>query len=223
MATPTLIYCAGGNARLARIAIETGFKYGARLPDTVYGPLYFADQDWKLPNREAYVTAVAHHQPRMAVALDLEQPSQFDEVLSWTEDLAQHVDTVVLVPKYFGAIESLPRTVGGAEIRLGYSVPTRYGGTQVPIWEFADWPVHLLGGSPHKQAEIARYLDVRSVDGNLASKMALQKCCYYQPWRPRHPRGYWAPLDEPEKREGAPYRAFWLSCVNIARYWQEVA
>ena len=29
------------------------------------------------------------------------------------------------------------------------AVPTRFGITSVPSWEFDGWPVHLLGGSPH--------------------------------------------------------------------------
>ena len=52
MATaPILIYCGGGNRRFADIAIDSGFRFGSCLPETVYHPLYMADQDWKKPNR----------------------------------------------------------------------------------------------------------------------------------------------------------------------------
>ena len=54
-----LVYCAGGNARFAQIAIDAGYKYGARLPATVYHPVYFADQDWHAPDRARYMAALA--------------------------------------------------------------------------------------------------------------------------------------------------------------------
>ena len=54
-----LIYCGGGNAKFAQIAIDAGFLYGAQLPSTVYHPLHFADQNWKRPDREKYMKAVA--------------------------------------------------------------------------------------------------------------------------------------------------------------------
>ena len=73
MASPTLIYCGGGNSRFYDIATAAGFKYGSRLPDTIYGPLYFADQDWKQPNRDKYMAGLAEHKPYMASVLDLER------------------------------------------------------------------------------------------------------------------------------------------------------
>ena len=76
MAVPKLIYCAGGNPRLAQIAVEHGFEYGARLPDSTYYPMYFADQDWKNPDREKYMKALSEHKPYMATVLDLEQHEQ---------------------------------------------------------------------------------------------------------------------------------------------------
>lgn len=44
-----LIYCGGGNKRFHEIATRYGFLYGVQLPDTVYGELHFADQNWKKP------------------------------------------------------------------------------------------------------------------------------------------------------------------------------
>lgn len=143
-----LIYCAGGNIKFAQIALPAGFLYGARLPSTVYYPLHFADQDWRRPNRQQYMAALAEQRPHIASVLDLESADQLNEVLSWAEEAAQWVAVVVIIPKAFGAIQCLPRRIAGAEVRLGYSVPTSYGGTAVPIWEFEGWPVHLLGGSP---------------------------------------------------------------------------
>jgi len=102
MATsPELIYCANGNSEFARIAIEAGYTYGAQLPGTVYHPPAFADQDWKKPNRAAYMVALAQHRPRMASVLDWERREQFVEVLQWAEEIAQWVDVVMIIPKVF--------------------------------------------------------------------------------------------------------------------------
>ena len=132
-----IIYCANGNRRFAEIAINHGFLYGAQMPGTVYFPPMFCDQDWKKPDREKYMTCLAEHKPYMASVLDLERPAQLDEVLGWAEDAAQWVDVLMIIPKFFGAIELLPRSIAGKKVRLGYSVPTKIGGTEVPTWEFA--------------------------------------------------------------------------------------
>lgn len=152
MAAPALIYCADGNARFAEIAVNAGFLYGAQLPPRgLPYPPYFADQNWKNPNRERYMSELAKHRPFMASVLDWERAEQLPEVLDWAEDAAQFVDVVMIIPKVLGGIAKLPRRIGGKPVRLGYSVPTKFGGTAVPYSEFYGWPVHLLGGNPHRQ------------------------------------------------------------------------
>ena len=126
---PELIYCADGNPRFAKIAIDAGFFYGARLPGSVKYPIHFADQDWKNPDRARYMVELEKHRPVMATVLDWEQEEQLGEVLSWAEEAAQYVERVLLIPKVIGGIERLPRKIGGADVVLAYSVPTRYGGT----------------------------------------------------------------------------------------------
>lgn len=49
--------------------------------------------------------------------------------------------------------------------RLGYSVPTRYGGTPISPEHFIG-DVHLLGGRPDVQRRLADVMDVQSLDGN---------------------------------------------------------
>ena len=206
-----IIYCANGNRRFAQIAIEAGMTYGAQLPGTVYFPPEFADQNWKKPNRAAYMAALARHQPRMATVIDWERADQLPDVLSWAEEAAQYVETVILIPKVLGGIPRLPRRINGASVRLGYSVPTAYGGTELPPWEFAGWPVHLLGGSPHRQIAMAHYLSVVSADGNYINRKATQFCEW---WNGRR----WIPLRP--KQADAPYEAFRRSCVNVMAAWR---
>lgn len=220
-----LIYCAGGNIKFAQIALAAGFLYGARLPSTVYYPLHFADQDWRRPNRQQYMAALAEQRPCMATVLDLESADQLNEVLSWAEEAAQWVAVVVIIPKSFGVIPRLPRRIAGAEVRLGYSVPTSYGGTAVPIWEFEGWPVHLLGGSPQAQMRLAHYLRVVSADSNYASKMASQRCQYWVPGNAPAKNRYWPQLQAfggGKWGADAPYEAFRRSCENIMTAWKNI-
>lgn len=141
----------------------------------------------------------------MATVLDLETPSQLIEVLDWTEEAAQYVDRVMLIPKATNVISTLPRRINGKEVILGFSVPTKYGGTELPIWDFEGWPVHLLGGSPHAQIKLAGHVidyaggrgyfarhaipgittfypgQVISIDGNMTNMMATRFCQFWVP------------------------------------------
>jgi hypothetical protein len=224
-----LIYCAGGNRRFAEIARDAGFQYGAQLPDTIYFPLYFADQDWRKPDRTAYMEALARHRPHMAAVLDLERGEQLSETLSWAEEAAQYVEQVIVIPKVCGIISEIPAVIEGKQVVLGYSVPTSYGATFVPIWEFAGWPVHLLGGSPQRQIQLWRYFsavaEVVSSDGNMILGMAVKRCQFWSGKRILGARDKrWPQLREvgPKYEVDAPYEAFRRSCVNIRQAWDEL-
>lgn len=170
-----LIYTAGGNRQYAEIAVKRGFTYGARLPDTVYFQPEFVDQEYKAPNRAAYMDALQQYRPRLATVLDLERSEQTHEVLDWAHEAAQYVrEAVIIIPKVFNIIRILPHSISDKQVRLGYSVPTTYGGTPVPKREFAGWPLHLLGGSPQKQYKLAheRGWNVVSMDNNYIQKQA---------------------------------------------------
>lgn len=222
-----VIYCADGHRRFAEVAIDAGMLYGAQLPGTVYYAPYFADQDFKNPNRAAYMEALVDHRPHMATVLDWERWDQLDEVLAWAEEAAQHVEVVIIVPKVHGGIAYLPTTIAGKPVRLGYSVPTRYGGTPVQVAEFAAWEgdgVHLLGGSPEKQMGLYRTLgNVRSIDGNMAKKMA-HRCMFWSLGLRSAKNPHWPSLSEAGGWVGldANLEAFRRSCANIMQAWREV-
>lgn len=217
-----LIYCAGKNRVFESIARDAGFLLGARLPATVYHPIHFADQEWRKPDRIAYMAALECHRPAMATVLDWERGNQLSEVLEWAEEAAQWVERVLIIPKVHAGIDRLPRRVGGKDIVLAYSIPTQYGGTEVPIWEFTGWPIHLLGGSPHRQMHYAAHLnaiaDVVSADGNMANKMAHAGRFWSTT---KGPKGHWRNLREIGvclERDNNQ-EAFRRSCVNIAAAW----
>jgi hypothetical protein len=171
------------------------------------------------------MAALAAHKPRLATVLDLERPDQLEEVLSWAEEATQHVsEAVIVIPKYSGAIAELPRAIRGTPVRLGYSVPTKFAGTAVPIWEFQGWPVHLLGGAPHTQHALWLYMDVVSVDCNYHLKMATQWNQFFANGghERRAKNRYFPQLQESvygHINDDAPYLAFELSCMNIRALW----
>lgn len=220
-----LVYCAGGNARFAEIAISAGFRYGAQVPNyKTYADLWFADQDWKQPDRIAYMAALERYRPHMATVLDWERGNQLDEVLSWAEEAACHVERVLIIPKVHSGIDRLPRRIGGKDIVLAFSIPTKYGGTEVPIWEFSGWPIHLLGGSPQQQMHYWHHLsaiaDVVSADGNMSNKMAHY--CRFWSAKPG-PKGHWVQLGEVGDGSwgrDANLEAFRRSCENIVSAWR---
>ena len=225
-----LIYCASGNKRFAQIATDAGFLYGAQLPGTVYtevAPLWFADQNWKKPNLDLYMVHLEKNRPTQATVLDLEREEQFDEVMDWAEEITQYVKRVVIIPKVFGIIPRIPKTINGADVILGYSVPTRYAGTEVPVWEFKRRPVHLLGGSPQSQMKLMQYLNVVSADGNYAMKMATRHCQFWEQGTARYALNRWWPTLRESNGgvnwdgEDAPHEAFRRSCENIMKSWRK--
>jgi hypothetical protein len=171
---------------------------------------------------------LADLRPVQATVLDLEAEAQFDEVLNWAEEASQYVQRVVIVPKVFGVIPRIPERVNGADVILGYSVPTKYAGTEVPVWEFGRRPVHLLGGSPKRQMALRHYLNVVSADGNYVSKMAVKYCQFWVPGTARkYARNkYWPTLREANGGEewvgdeDAYIEAFRRSCVNVMKAWE---
>src|SRR5689334_11132208 len=118
-----LIYCSNGNYTLQKIALEHGFKFGLKLPyrKILDEQLYFADQDWKNPDREAYIKSIETYKPKVASVLDLEHRGQLPEVLAWAEDISPFVEIIVIIPKCTGVIRKLPKSINGKKVRLGYS------------------------------------------------------------------------------------------------------
>jgi hypothetical protein len=213
-----LVYCADGNPEFAGIAVSLGWRYGARLPATVYQPVWFADQDWKRPDLGKYAAAVAAHKPEVATVLDWEHPEQLPEVLAWAEAVAPHVARVVVIPKVPGRVADVPDAVGGRPVVLGYSVPTSYGGTACGVWEFAGRPVHLLGGSPQAQLKLRGYLRVVSADGNMTAQQARRG----RFWSCRTgPKGNWCQLRDAGdgRTDGVPAECFRRSLTEIAAAW----
>lgn len=180
--------------------------------------MWFADQDWKAPDLARYAAAVAAHRPEVCTVLDWEEESQLPEVLAWAEAVAPHVGRVVVIPKVPGEVHRVPAAVGGRPVVLGYSVPTRYGGTACGIWEFAGRPVHLLGGSPQEQLRLSKYLRVESADGNMPAQQARRGRFWS---RRKGPKGHWWQLRDggDDRAVGVPAACFARSLEAIREAW----
>lgn len=215
---PDLVYCADGNREFAGLAVAAGWKYGSKLPETVYQPVWFADQDWKRPNRAKYIAALAEHRPDVATVLDWEHDDQLSEVLAWAEDAAPFVSRLVVIPKVPGRVGEVPNVIARRPVILGYSVPTSFGGTPCGLWEFGRRPVHLLGGSPQRQMELAGYLNVVSADGNMTAQQARKG----RFWSARQgPKGHWWQLADAgdHRTTGVPAECFRRSLEAVRESW----
>jgi hypothetical protein len=218
-----LIYAAGGNAKLTQVAYEEGWQLGVRSDKWHYPyPLTFVDIDYKskdpVDSFERHITRVAKERPKFATVPDLsdKEVSELDieRAVAQANRLKDYCEIVLVVPKLTGQIEMLP-----PELAIGYSVPTSYGGAQFPIWELTGRRVHLLGGNPHEQIKLYRYIQsmgqVLSADGNLAQKIAVERCKF---WRQGgRVGGQW--VDWPVVGDSQYYEAFRESCRNIRQAW----
>lgn len=211
---PELIFCAGRTRRYAEIALAAGFAYGCRSDYRPLFPVIFADLDWRHPDLPGHLAFVAAQQPRYAVAPDVLALADLPAALEYARRLHEHAAHVLIVPKCAGVVERLP---AWPWLIVGYSVPTPYGGAHAGmLTEYRDWPIHLLGGSPQAQMRLARYLRVVSADGNSHMKAAR--------WGSFWEHGGWASKLRGTPRDtDFPYRAFAISCANIAAAWRTLA
>ena len=150
--------------------------YFARYPRAPR--LAFMDNEWHGYDHAQHVAAVAEFRPKYATTRDLltrEQAEQegvewysVEETLEMAAEVDEHVDHTILIPKY-DCLDQLPE-----EYVLGYSVPSSYGGTPLPIEAFRGRRVHLLGGPWSTQRAFLNLLgdDVVSLDNNNVMMVA---------------------------------------------------
>jgi hypothetical protein len=154
--------------RVTRIAVRYGWLPGARYTNLrdirSFDRLGFLDIVWDNYDFQRHLAATRSTRPLATVARDIEDATQLPEICEQADRLAEYADSVILVPK--------DRTLGPRiddlipqRFLLGYSVPTRYGGTRIAARHFRR-PVHLLGGRPEIQRQLAEIMPVQSLDCN---------------------------------------------------------
>jgi hypothetical protein len=220
-----LIYCAGGNPLLSQIAFEEGWQLGVRSDKSHVGGLKvnFVDIRYKKPNFEKHLRRVAKERPKYAIVPDLSDKevheADIEQAIFRAFKLADYCEIPLIVPKLPGQVLTIPK-----EIAIAYSIPTRYGGAQYPVWELVGRRVHLLGGNPHSQLKYYRHIQgmaqVISADGNMAQKLAVEKLKFWQCGG--RVGGQWVewPLRGKENQDQYPH-CWRQSCKNIYAMWQK--
>ena len=175
------------------LATENGWFPGARytnLRDVKTVPFQnigFLDIDWKNYDFNKHIEIAAATKPKITIARDVESISELDNILVEAEELKRYSSLVAIVPKDVRLADRLEELIP-KDFILAYSVPTKYGGTCIPTKYFKR-QVHLLGGRPDVQRNLANELNVISFDCN---RFTFDACYgdYFdgEIFRP-HPRG----------------------------------
>lgn len=154
--------------RVLKIAKRFGWPPGARYTNLRdvrrFDRVGFIDIDWTNYSFKRHLQAVKDTQPMLTVAIDIIHPQQLQRVLEQAHELSLHCDRVVVVPKHSTLSDKLDSVIP-KQFVLGYSVPSRYGGTTIPT-KFFRRQVHLLGGRPDIQRNLAETMSVTSIDCN---------------------------------------------------------
>ena len=152
-----------------KIAQDQGWLIGARYTNlrdvSSFDRVHFIDIDWKNYDYKKHIEALKKCKPKYTVAKDWERARNLKSVLKQAESLFDYAENVIIVPKVQSLKEQMLDLIP-EKFMLGYSVPTKYGGTTIEPKYFDGRPVHLLGGRPEKQRELAKHLNVRSIDCN---------------------------------------------------------
>jgi Family of unknown function (DUF6610) len=154
--------------KVMSVAKRYGWLPAARYDDLSrvrgFDRVGFLDIDWQKYNFQRHLIAVKATNPFMTVARDIEDARSLDSVLDQAAELSLYCAHVVVVPKDLKLEKEMNRRIPSHYV-LGYSVPTRYGGTAIPPCSF-NRPVHLLGGRPDVQRRLASRMPVVSLDCN---------------------------------------------------------
>jgi hypothetical protein len=181
-----VIFCWGGGDNSCCLAVRAGWKYGVRsgdveidgkgicplVPHSPRHKVVFVDNDFHDYDHEHHAAVVKLTRPKYATVRDIMSEAQckkegmefysFERIMDWAAELEEHTENVIVIPKY-DCLDKIPE-----RYMLGYSVPTRYGGTPLPVSAFNGRRVHLLGGSWKAQLAHMTELgdDVVSLDNN---------------------------------------------------------
>jgi GNAT superfamily N-acetyltransferase len=208
--SPTLITT--GRRDLTKIAGRYGFLRGARLDHLGHYeannvPVDFIDLHWEEPDVEGLMKAAERHRPQYIIAGDYDGDN-IEEINERGDYLREYAENVIIVPHEPGEVEKVPEWA-----IVGYSTPTKYAGTDAPIWEYTGRDVHILGGKIGQIQEIYAHLanSVVSIDSNSWHRGATSFAKWWGQSRPS-----WNKLAEPVARPDNANRAYENSMLNIS-------
>ncbi len=188
------------------IATQHGWLPAARYTDLrkvrSFKKLGMLDINWKRYCHQRHLSAAQQTRPFITVARDIETIDQIDVALREAASLSRFSEFVVVVPKVASLPTVLDRTQLPDYCILGYSVPTRYGKTELDPSVFSG-PVHLLGGRPDVQRRLADRMSVVSMDCNRFT-LDAQFGDYFdgETFRPHPKGGYEACLSDSVREIG---------------------
>jgi len=190
-------------------AVKFGWLPGARYTNLrdvkKFDRLGFLDIDWKCYDFNKHLKATKDIKPVLTVARDIISVNELDRIIDEANELSLWAEKVIVVPKDLLIEPMLPDAIPKNFI-LGYSVPTSYGGTKLPVDCFRR-EVHLLGGHPAVQRALGNCLQVVSFDCNRFTLDASFGDFFDgETFRPHHVGGYTQCIRD--------------SIVNINRLWE---
>lgn len=192
-------------------AQKHGWLPGARytnlrdVREVVFNRRGFLDINWKSYNYKLHLAAAKKMKPVLTIAQDVVCITKLKQILKEADELQKHSEFVAIVPKDPRLASKLDSLIPSHFI-IGYSVPTKYGSTEIPA-SAVNRPVHLLGGRPDVQRKIANECPVVSIDCNRFTLDASFGDYFDgETFRPHPVGGYEKCLDE--------------SMVNINNLWK---
>jgi hypothetical protein len=154
--------------RAAKIAAKYGWLPGARYSNLRdvrrFERVGFLDINWKNYNYNSHLVATKITRPALTVARDIDDISDLDRIIDQAFELNLFADHVLIVPKHHSLANKIDHFIP-KQFWLGFSVKTKYGGTELPPSIFTR-SVHLLGGRPDIQRRLGREMNVVSFDCN---------------------------------------------------------
>lgn len=154
--------------KVLKIASEYGWFPGARYTNLRdirdFDLIGFIDIEWKNYDYNMHLKAVKETHPILTVAQDIVNIDMLNEILDQAYELSEHAQHVIVVPKDIRLCGIINNLIPD-DFLLGYSVPTKYAGTDINPKEFTR-PVHLLGGRPDIQINLSNKMEIFSFDCN---------------------------------------------------------
>jgi len=141
-----------------------GAKYTNLRDVRKFSKLGFLDIDWNNYDFGRHLEAAKETKPLITIAQDVEDRSKLSQTLDQAYILKEYCDHVLIVPKDVTLSTDLEEQIP-KDFLFGFSVPTKYGGTNIDPMFFKR-PTHLLGGRPEVQRALAEKMPVFSIDGN---------------------------------------------------------
>lgn len=200
-----------GRPDLVSVAENYGWLRGSRLDyigrhESRGHEIEFIDIHWEDPDREGLIEAASRHEPRYVIAGDYDG-TNYDDVNRCGRHLREYSENVIVVPHEPGDLQHVPEWAV-----VGYSTPTQYAGTDIPVWEYHGHDVHILGGTIDEMLEVYAYLadDVVSMDCNSFHRGATS---FAKWWGGSSP--HWMKLARACPRPDNAIRAYENTLLNL--------